>query len=68
MREGVGGATGFVFRVLDDKAEVEGAVAVVDWTSARVVAGVKGSLLISGKDSYEAASGSRNSIDLTKTT
>lgn len=51
MRDGVGGATGLVLRVADDKAEVGAVVVAVGWGSGMIVTGVKGSLLMSGKDS-----------------
>lgn len=50
-REGVGGAIGFVLRVADDNAEEGAAAAVEGWASGLICRGVKGSLLISGKDS-----------------
>lgn len=51
MREGVGGAIGLVFREPDDNV-VEGAGVAVDGCDSVVtLRGVKGSLLISGKDS-----------------
>lgn len=56
--------------VLEPDAKVaEEAVAAVESCGSVVIPrGVKGSLLISGNDSWVAASGVLNSIDLTKTT
>jgi hypothetical protein len=66
MREGVGGAIGFVLR------EVEGRVVGWDFVvrGSDFVEGVKGSFLMSGKEEpgSEVVSRARNWMDLTKTT
>ena len=50
-RAGVGGAIGLVLRDVDDKAEVDADTVDGCGDSVVVINGVKGSLLMSGKDS-----------------
>ena len=68
-RAGVGGAIGFVLNELDGMVDGWLFVLVAPGISVLDADGVKGSLVISGKDgSWPAVSRARNSIDLTKTT
>ena len=78
IRAGVGGGAGLV-RVREvDIVEEEGFVAGAGWVTEvpgegeelRAIEGVKGSFVISGKEeaSPDGLGGSRNEIDLTKTT